>query len=149
MDQNGELDEKMILSAFKVANLLYQEGNRLASRFGLTQQQWVLLAAISKGGRDGTPLSQLGRNLLVTKSNITGMVDRLARDGYVTRENDPSDRRVFRARLTPKGRAFLKAISPAQRQWAAARHGPLAPSEKTAYVELSRKYLDCLQNKGD
>ena len=36
-------------------------------------------------------------------SNVTGIVDRLAARGLVSREQDPGDRRVKRIALTPRG----------------------------------------------
>ena len=46
----------------------------------------------------------------MNRSNITGIIDRMERDGLVTRGADPTDRRVKRIRMTAEGkRAFRKA----------------------------------------
>jgi DNA-binding MarR family transcriptional regulator len=48
--------------------------------------------------------------MLVTAGNLTGLVDRAARDGLVERRADPGDRRAWRVHVTPKGqRAFREA----------------------------------------
>jgi DNA-binding MarR family transcriptional regulator len=60
--------------------------------------------------RDGQTLASLSRTMLVTAGNITGLVDRAARDGMVERRADPNDRRAWRVHITPKGeRAFREA----------------------------------------
>ena len=135
------LDERLVLDVFRASSLLAKAGNRLAGSQGLTQQQWVLLAAIARGGREGLPLSQLGRSLLVTKANITGMVDRLERDGYVAREDHPRDRRVTRARLTTKGRGFLDRIAPLESAWTQRAFGGFRRAEKEALVRLLEKHM--------
>jgi DNA-binding MarR family transcriptional regulator len=59
---------------------------------------------------DGQTLASLSRSMLVTAGNITGLVDRAARDGLVERRADPNDRRAWRVHVTPKGtQAFQRA----------------------------------------
>ena len=140
---NTSPDERIVLSVFRAAGLLAKAGNRLAASLGLTQQQWVLLAAIGRGGAEGLPLSALGRNLLVTKANITGMVDRLERDGHGTREAHPTDRRVTRARLTPKGRRFLAQVAPLQEEWGERAFKPFSRAEKETLLSLIDR---CIQS---
>ncbi len=138
------LDERVVLSIFRASSLLAKAGNRLAGSLGLSQQQWVVLAAIARGGPEGLPLSALGRNLLVTKANITGMVDRLERDGYVAREAHPTDRRITRARLTPKGRRFLAQVAPLQRAWSGRAFGGFSGAEKTTLLGLIDRCIQCV-----
>jgi len=52
---------------------------------------------------DGQTLAALSRKMLVTAGNLTGLVDRAERDGIVERRPDPSDRRLTRVHLLPKG----------------------------------------------
>lgn len=50
-------------------------------------------------------LSDLADKANCVRSNITQLVDRLEAEGLVQRIDDPADRRVRRAQLTPQGRA--------------------------------------------
>jgi DNA-binding MarR family transcriptional regulator len=50
----------------------------------------------------------LGRMLVVNRSNVTGLVDRMERDGLVARAGDPEDRRVRRVRMTTAGARLLE-----------------------------------------
>ncbi|MET8652377.1 MULTISPECIES: MarR family winged helix-turn-helix transcriptional regulator [Nocardia] len=82
----------------------------IARSFGLTTQQIELLCQL-----DGhTPtFGELATLLGCDKTNVTGMVDRLERRGFLTRQADPADRRVTRAALTPHGialRAEIRAV---------------------------------------
>ena len=52
----------------------------------------------------------MSRLLLVNRSNITSLIDRMEHGGLVTRGPDPDDRRSKVVKLTPKGRQRLLAI---------------------------------------
>jgi DNA-binding MarR family transcriptional regulator len=55
-------------------------------------------------GHDGVlTMGELARRIGTTDKTVTGVVDRLEREGHVQRERDAADRRVVRARLTRKG----------------------------------------------
>ena len=47
----------------------------------------------------------------VTKSAVTQLADPLAIKEFITRQNDPLDRRIVRMSLTPKGAQELKKIA--------------------------------------
>jgi MarR family 2-MHQ and catechol resistance regulon transcriptional repressor len=111
------MEEEIIQQIFKLDNMLRRVGNRIAGVMGATQQQWAVLTILNEAGPNGLPLSDLGRNLDVTKGNITGLIDRMERDGLARRKDDPRDRRVIRAMITPKGRKILKDIQPVKNEW--------------------------------
>jgi DNA-binding MarR family transcriptional regulator len=74
----------------------------------MTMPRFDLLANLTK--QDGQTLAALSRSMLVTAGNLTGLVDRAARDGMVERRADPEDRRAWRVHVTTKGqRAFRDA----------------------------------------
>jgi DNA-binding MarR family transcriptional regulator len=55
-------------------------------------------------GEDGPlTMGELARRLGVTEKTVTGVVDRLEREGCLQRERDTLDRRVVRCRLTDLG----------------------------------------------
>jgi len=111
------MDEHIIFTVFKLDNMLRRMGNRIAGVLGATQQQWAVLDILNEAGPNGIPLSELGRDLDVTKGNITGLIDRMERDGLAKRKDDPKDRRVIRAIITAKGKKVLRDIQPVKDQW--------------------------------
>lgn len=55
-------------------------------------------------GKDGPlTMGEIARRLGVTEKTVTGIVDRLERDGWVRRERAAADRRVIHVRLTARG----------------------------------------------
>ncbi|HNR88521.1 MAG TPA: MarR family transcriptional regulator [Spirochaetota bacterium] len=62
------------------------------------------------GGEGGMRLADLGRCAGLEPSTMTGLIDRMERDGLVRREDDRSDRRVQRIVITEKGDALRAAV---------------------------------------
>lgn len=77
---------------------------------GLTLTQFAALEALFHRG----PLfqSELATKLLKSGGNLTLVVANLERDGFVTRERTPADRRFVKVALTPKGRRLIGALFP-------------------------------------
>jgi DNA-binding MarR family transcriptional regulator len=77
----------------------------------LTMPQFrVLLFLALRGGAAGHDLAE---SMGVSLATITGIVDRLAAQNFVTRREDPHDRRVRRVELTPTGQALVDDIAAA------------------------------------
>ena len=53
----------------------------------------------------------LAQHLNVAVPTITGIVDRLVREGLVERHHDPSDRRVVLSVLTDEGQEFMERLA--------------------------------------
>jgi len=62
------------------------------------------------GLQGAMPLGKLGKELLVTKGNITTIVDHLERDGFVVRVRDKKDRRKMWVQLTHQGELLFKEV---------------------------------------
>lgn len=104
---------------------------------GLTLAQFGVLEALLHLG----PLcqSELASKLLKSAGNLTLVVDNLERDGHVTRERDPQDRRFVRVALTPSGRAFITDLFPRVASAITAQFAPLTRTEQTTLGQLCKK----------
>jgi DNA-binding MarR family transcriptional regulator len=136
------MDESIILTIFKLDNMLRRMGNRIAGVLGATQQQWSVLAILNEAGPTGLPLSDLGKGLDVTKGNITGLIDRMERDGLAKRKDDPRDRRVIRATITAKGKRILHDIQPVKVQWGQRLFQGFSAKDKRDFIVLLNRLTD-------
>ena len=68
----------------------------------LTPHQFIVLQTIAK--IDNCTMSEISKEFNVTMGNVTMMIDRLIKEGYVTRQETPNDRRVVQVILTKKGK---------------------------------------------
>lgn len=55
--------------------------------------------------QDGLPIRDLAKRTGLAKTTLTGMLDRLEKDGFITRRSSESDRRQTDILLTPQARA--------------------------------------------
>ncbi|MGC4000400.1 MAG: MarR family transcriptional regulator [Anaeromyxobacter sp.] len=75
---------------------------------GLTPAQIHLLLWLGTDGPQA--MGELARRVAVTEKTITGIVDRLERDGLVQRVRDPDDRRVVRVELAARGKELFRRV---------------------------------------
>jgi DNA-binding MarR family transcriptional regulator len=93
------------------ADTLLRESQRFFRPFGLTASQYNVLNVV--GPRpDGMSQRELSDVLVVDRSNVTGLLDRMEKCGWVQRADDPLDRRVYRITLTASGRKLWETIAP-------------------------------------
>jgi len=59
---------------------------------------------------DGLKMIELGRRAGLEPSTMTGLLDRMERDGLVERRPDPTDRRVLKIFLTEAGARVREAV---------------------------------------
>ncbi len=86
-----------------------------ALEVGLAPQQHQALLAI-KGSPDGPPtVGDLAERLAIRHNSAVGLINRLVSAGYVTRRDDPSDKRRVSLALTEAGEAILTKLSAAHR----------------------------------
>ena len=79
---------------------------------GLAHTHYGVLVALSEAPGQTLRMSDLATLQRFSQSRLTHAVARLERDGYVVREQCPSDRRGQLAHLTPAGMAALQAAAP-------------------------------------
>lgn len=96
--------------------LIYHEIQKTLKKESLTLPQLDILVCL--GRTKGLTLGEMSERLMVTGGNITGVMDRLEKSGFVYRDRDKNDRRIIRAKLTPKGMGLHKEILPIfQKKW--------------------------------
>ena len=87
--------------------------NQALSPFSLTFSRYEALALLSFARNESMAMARMGERLQVHPTSVTSTIDRLERDGLVTRSPHPNDRRATLATLTPKGRRVLEASTEA------------------------------------
>ena len=108
-------------------------------KLDLTLPQFYVLATIGYAG--GLPFGEIGEKMMVTVSNLTGIVDRLEEKGLVARERDAHDRRVIRVRLTEKGSKLYKNTIPLFEKSISQFFSPLDKSQQKELSSLLRKLI--------
>ena len=77
---------------------------------GLTAYEVLMNLNDAPAGR--MRMSELAEHLLLSRSGITRLADRLVARGLIARERCSEDGRGYNAQLTPQGRALVEAARP-------------------------------------
>jgi DNA-binding MarR family transcriptional regulator len=85
---------------------------RLRAEAGLSLAQWEVLYRLDQAPAGRLRMVDITRQLCVSKSGVTQLVDRLERAGLVAREFSRSDRRLTYATLTEQGAEALRRSGP-------------------------------------
>lgn len=101
---NKDVIKDIVKSIRRLVRAEYLDSQKMSKQFGLTGPQSLVLRLLIKEGALSS--ADLSRQMYVTPSNITGIIDRLEKKGYVERISKPGDRRVALINLTESGQAL-------------------------------------------
>ncbi len=79
-------------------------------------------------------MTDLAKAMGVTTSAMTGVVDRLVRDGYASRTRDLKDRRIVHIKLTPKGTKTLRTAIDGRKKATIRIFGVISQEERERYL---------------
>jgi DNA-binding MarR family transcriptional regulator len=103
-----ELDRPVTARISRLSRRLRHQIDAVLDPFGLTGVQVGLLIRLDRS--DGLVQADLGRRMAIEPATLTGIVQRLEREGWVRRSCDPDNRRLQRVWLTDKARETLPAL---------------------------------------
>ena len=108
---------RLWLRALTFTNLVEQRiRSLLHANFGVTLPRFDVMAALYDAPA-GLSMGEVSRRLMVSNGNVTGIVERLAREGLVWRRTNPEDRRSQLVRLTDSGRTTFEGMAEAHEDW--------------------------------
>jgi len=99
----------------------YTHAERLLSKLlavhGLSPVKMnALLIVRHVGKKEGIAQQELARRMIVSAGNITRLVDRLEKEGLITRTPSATDRRVKHIQITPKAAGILDRVWPSYKK---------------------------------
>jgi DNA-binding MarR family transcriptional regulator len=100
-----------LLELLRTAETLWNASRVFFARWDLSPSQFNILNLLHDHPRGCTQI-ELSRQLIMHRSNVTGLLDRLEARGLVERQKSPVDRRVFIVMLTRAGDKLVRQIQP-------------------------------------
>lgn len=91
-----------------VARQLRVSFDQSAESCGLTRAQWTVIAVVARN--PGATQRTVAEALEIAEITAGRLVDRLCEDGYLRREQKPSDRRAYCVHLTPAAEPLLAKL---------------------------------------
>lgn len=104
--------ETLLLALGLATADLTAETTRILEDHGLGHTHYNVLRILRGAGSRGATHGDLTRWMIVGVPDITRLVDRMQRAGWVSRERDPDDRRRVIHRITPAGLELLGVLDP-------------------------------------
>ncbi len=92
----------------RAAHVLIQDFATELRQRGVSLPVWRVLAALV--AHPGETVTGLAEACLLQQPTMTKLLDRMVRDGLVTRAPDARDRRVTRVTLTPRGKTLAAEL---------------------------------------
>src|SRR5690606_36958469 len=99
-------EQEAILNLWRTADHLEHRFDALFRAHGLSGRQYNVLR-ILRGHGEPLPSQRIGQEMLTRVPDITRLVDRLEKAGFVTRQRTQKDRRMVLVSITRKGLALL------------------------------------------
>lgn len=100
-----------LLHLLRTADRIWNTSRLFFEPWNLSPSQFNVLNLLHDHP-DGLSQTELSRQLIMHRSNVTGLVDRLERRGLAQRHDLATDRRAYRVMLTTRGAALLEQILP-------------------------------------
>jgi DNA-binding MarR family transcriptional regulator len=101
--------------------------------YGLNYSQFDVLAHV--GASEGSKQKELGASLLVTKGNVSHLVDQMERRGLVSRRQEGRANRLY---LTEEGRRLFEEVVPAHEDLVHQLMSAISEEEQARLHELLR-----------
>lgn len=139
---------ELVVNLFYTYDVIHTRLAREAEREGLSTAAFNVLMILSRYGEGGCPMHELGELLLVSRANVTGLVDCLERRNLVERTASEEDRRVRLVRMTDAGAGLLEGILPRHYGEVRASLQGLSVKEKSDLSKLLTKLRHGVQRKG-
>jgi DNA-binding MarR family transcriptional regulator len=125
--------DAVAIGAIRLGDALLTGMTRLLTEFGITPLQYNVLRILYVRDAEGEGLSvgAIGSALVTVAPDVSRLIDRLEKLGYLERVRKADDRRVVRVRLTGKGFELVERI-----------HTPLIAHHRALFARISKSDLE-------
>lgn len=108
--EKGKLENTLGYALAKSQRRFYHHLRRELVEYNLTPPQFGVLVLL--WGQDDLSQAEIGNILEVDRTTLTGIINRLEKNGLVERKADPDDRRSKLVYLTQGGREYEDLLMP-------------------------------------
>jgi MarR family transcriptional regulator, 2-MHQ and catechol-resistance regulon repressor len=134
---------ELLLAMLLVQNSLERRSEAFFQPFGLTASKFNILNLLSmKNGQ--MDQSELVDQLLVGKSSISIVLNRMVRDNLIRRESHPKDRRQVVLVITKKGNEIWSKVAPDYEENVREIFGRVPPSHRNQFLQDLKKLHEAI-----
>jgi DNA-binding MarR family transcriptional regulator len=104
-----KLDNQLCFKLYTASRLITQTYHPLLSQQGLTYPQYLVLLVLWE--KDGQPVNDIAKRLFLETNTVTPLLQRMEKEGILTRSRGKQDARQMIVTLTAKGRELQEKLS--------------------------------------
>jgi DNA-binding MarR family transcriptional regulator len=109
MNEKFLLDNQLCFRLYTASRLLTQAYHPLLSEHGLTFPQYLVLLVLWE--KDAQPVNDIAKRLYLETNTVTPLIQRMEKEGIVTRNKGEKDARQMIVKLTKKGKEFQDILA--------------------------------------
>lgn len=137
MAEDKNLSLELYITLSRASQWLIAHADRDIRQHGLNRTEFGVLELLYHKGPQ--PLQQIGGKVLMSSGNITYVVDKLEKKGFVRRRASKEDRRLIYAEATDLGSQFIEDVFPAHTTVIEQAAAGLTEEEKEQAILLMKK----------
>lgn len=105
--------QRAILNLMVAANFLERKFDEACAPFGITGPQYNVLRILRGAYPRGYSRNEITSRMIAPTSDVTRLLDRLEKSGWIERVVGSEDKRMSIARITAKGKLLVEKVAPA------------------------------------
>ena len=109
MKEEFKLDNQLCFRLYTASRLITQAYHPLLSEQGLTYPQYLVLLVLWE--KDAQPVNDIAKRLLLETNTVTPLLQRMEKEGILTRRKGEQDARQMIVSLTRKGKELQKKLA--------------------------------------
>ncbi len=129
-------EQEATLSIERTAAVLMHAFSETVREFGITGTQYNVLRILRGAGDAGLCRTEIRDRLVAQVPDVTRLLDRLEKEGLITRIRDTEDRRLVLTRITREGLSLLKRLDPVVAEAHERQLGHLSKAQLRSLIHL-------------
>ena len=103
------LDNQLCFRLYTASRLITQAYHPLLSEYGLTYPQYLVLLVLWE--KDEQPVNDIAKRLYLETNTVTPLLQRMEKEGFLTRKKGKDDARKMMVALTEKGKHLQEELA--------------------------------------
>ena len=104
------LQQEAFLSILRTASELSHASDKFLREFDISQPQYNVLRILRGAGAEGLCRNEISARMVTAMPDMSRLLDRMERSGWITRERDEKDRRQVLTFITDSGKKLLAVM---------------------------------------
>ena len=142
----AQLKQNELVAWFRITDVskgLFSLVDREMRGLGLSRAQWFLLASVYY--YENSTQQELADFMDISKSSTAKLIRKVEKKGWVRRENDSKDGRIYRVSVTPEMRPAIQAVAKLARAAVGGPLSALSAADMKNLLKVMKKIEDVLE----